>query len=947
MPYVTAVLVAGNGAQYLPATIAALAAQTRRPDRVIAVDAGSSDGSRAILADRLPDGTVIVPVPRSSLAQAATTALRRVEARDDEWFWIIGHDSAPHRRALEALIGAVEVSPSVVIAGPKLMRWDAAETLVGFGESIDEFGRSVRLASAQLDQSQHDDRTDVLAVAAPGSLISATVWRRLEGFDPGLPTVDAGLDLGIRARLAGHRVERVPAARVAASGPVELFGRRGRSPGSRNRIHRSAALHRRMTFAPLPAVPLLWLTLLPVAIARALWQVLAKRPGLALGELGAGLFAMVDPTVPPARARISRTRTVGWSAIAPLRVRGAAARELMMREVAADSRTSDAPVDDRERPSFFGSGGAWVALLVTGVAAALYGRLLSAPALAGGALLPLGDLASLWSQVGVRWREGDGGFLGAADPFSVVLAVVGSTTWWSPSLAVVVLLVIAMPLSAITAWFAAARFSRSGWAPALAAIAWAGAPMLIVAIGEGQLPAVIAHILLPVLVLTALSAGRSWTTAAIASLLFAVVVACAPVLAPALVVLLVVLMLSRPTGIGRLLLVPIPAAVLAAPLVIQQLGRGAPLALIADPGLPVVRETPQLLDLLIGSPVVDRLGWAPLLETLGFGSVPSLPVAAVLVAPLAVLALLALFLPTGARAIPALVVAALGLATAAAAAHIAPMIVGTAAAAVWPGTGLSLYWLGLVGAAVIGVDALGRAAGVPALAAMITVSLAIAPLAVVAVAGSTAIQPSAGRVLPALVSAEAADAPQNGTLVLTASGSDILQADLERGAGTTYERLSTLATTSTALSPTQERVAVLAGNLASTSGRDLGADLDELGIVFVLLADSDRESPAALRTVDAISGDDRFSPIGETPFGTLWEVVDAPDAAASTGPGPFDTTLGVVSAVAQLGVLGIVILLAIPTVRRRRIRAARGRGAGAAPAAAGPIDGEGDGDEPA
>ena len=181
---------------------------------------------------------------------------------------------------------------------------------------------------------------------------------------------------------------------------------------------------------------------------------------------------------------------------------------------------------------------------------------------------------------------------------------------------------------------------------------------------------------------------------------------------------------------------------------------------------------------------------------------------------------------------------------------------------------------------------------------------------------------------------------EDGTLVLTASGSDVLHVTLERGTGTTYERLSTLVTPSTEISESQQRIAVLAGNLASTSGRDLGADIDELGIGFVLLTDSQRESPAALRTVDAISGDDRFSPIGETPFGTLWEVVDAPVAAPQAGPGPFDTSLGLVSAIAQMGVLGIVILLAIPTVRRRRIRAARGRDANTAPIAV-----EGDDDD--
>lgn len=940
MPYVTAVLVAKNGAQYLPATIAALAAQTRAPDRVIAVDAGSSDGTRALLQARLPAGAVIMPTPKLSFSQAATVALLKLDARDDEWFWIIGHDAAPHRRALESLLGAVEVSPSVVLAGPKLMRWDDSETLVGFGETLDEYGRSVRLASAQLDQSQHDDRTDVLSVAAPGSLVLASVFRRLQGFDPGLPTVDAGLDFGIRARLAGHRVERVPSARIAAAGPVEIFGRGGRSPGSRNRIHRRASLHRRMVYAPLPAMPLLWLTLLPVAIIRALWQVLAKRPTLALGELAAGFAAMVDPTVPPARTRISRTRQLGWAAIAPLRVTGSAARELLRRETSVDSRTIDASVDGIERPGFFGSGGAWVTLVVAAIAVGLHGRLLSATALAGGALVPLGSFDSLWAQLGVRWRDSDGGFLGAADPFAVVIAVLGSTTWWSPSFAVVLITVLGMPLAAMTAWFAAARLSRSGWPPALAAIAWSIAPMFVASISEGQLPAVIAHILLPALIATALTAGRSWTRAGAASLLFAAVVACAPILTPALVVLLIVVMASRPAAIGRLILVPIPAAVLAIPLIIQQLGRGAPLALVADPGVPVVRTAPDMLDLLVGSPIAERLGWAPLLETLGLSSVPPLIVAGLFVAPLAVLALLALFLPTGARAIPALVMAALGLGTAVAAAHLAPMIVGTGTAAVWPGSGLSLYWLGLIGAAVIALDALGRGAAVPALATMIAVGIAVAPLAVVAVAGATAVQPSAGRVLPALVTAEANTQPWLGTMKLTASGSDVLIADLERGAGTTYERISTLVTTSSTISPEEERIAVLAGNLASTSGRDLGADLDALGIGFVLLTDSGRDSPAALRTVDAISGDDRFAPIGATPFGTLWEVVDAPSIGPPVGPGPFGTAWGSATAIAQLVVLGLVLLLSIPTVRRRRIRSARGRDADVAPTDGGDDDDE-------
>ena len=42
-------LAASNGAAYLPATLAAIEAQSVAPDRLIAVDGGSKDDTRAVL----------------------------------------------------------------------------------------------------------------------------------------------------------------------------------------------------------------------------------------------------------------------------------------------------------------------------------------------------------------------------------------------------------------------------------------------------------------------------------------------------------------------------------------------------------------------------------------------------------------------------------------------------------------------------------------------------------------------------------------------------------------------------------------------------------------------------------------------------------------------------------------------------------------------------------
>ncbi|WP_309617399.1 glycosyltransferase, partial [Salinibacterium sp.] len=287
-PRVIAVLVALNGASYLPRTLAALAAQTRRPDSTVSVDSASSDASPALMKAANPTQFVATPA-RRSFGGAVAHALQVAPAAEseDEWIWLLGHDNAPAPTALAALLGAVEVAPSVAVAGPKLMRLDEPDVIASFGETLTADGRSVSLVDGELDQAQHDVQSDHLGVAAGGMLVRRTVWSALGGFDPALPSADAALDFSVRARLAGHRVIGVPTARVSSAGPPELFGRRSLSVGAQNRIRRSAQLHRRLAWAPAVAVPFHWLTLVPLAVLRSLGHLIAKRPGAVGGELAA------------------------------------------------------------------------------------------------------------------------------------------------------------------------------------------------------------------------------------------------------------------------------------------------------------------------------------------------------------------------------------------------------------------------------------------------------------------------------------------------------------------------------------------------------------------------------------------------------------------------------------------------------------------------------------
>jgi GT2 family glycosyltransferase len=925
-PRVTAILVARNGAGYLERTLEALAGQTRRPDSTVVTDDASTDASASMLAGA--DATAFVPaVGARSFGSAVAGALHAVGATgdNDNWLWLLAHDNAPHPRALAELLAAVEIAPSVAVAGPKLMRWQTPDVIESYGETITRFGASVSLVTGELDQAQHDRHNDMLGVSASGMLVRESVWVALGGFDPALPTVDAALDFCIRVRLAGHRIVGVPDAKVASAGGPEQFGRGPLPPRAVNAVRRRAQLHRRLVYAPAPAVPLHWLSLVPLAFARSVWQLIAKRPGLIPGEFAAALSTAFAGGVGAARRRLRRNRVLGWATIATLRMQPRQVRELRasQRAILAAPSAQSEQVATSTRPSFLSDGGAWTVLLVAAIGAVAFGSFAGAVAIGGGAIAPLsGTIGELWGNVGYGWREVGAGFTGAADPFAFLLALLGSLTFWAPAQSVVILYFVALPLAALGAWWCAARFAARGWAPAVAAVLWALAPPFLAALDSGHLGAVIAHLLLPWVVLTTVNAARSWSAGAASALLFAATLAAAPSLAPILLLGWLAWMIANPKRVHRLLGIVIPSAVMFAPLVVEQALRGNLLGLVADPGVPYVSGTTSGWQLVLGSPVNGYNGWTEFAAALGLHDLAAPIIVAALLAPLAALALLALFLPGSRRAVPAMVLALGGFATAVVAAHVQVSAVGEVTTSVWPGAGLSVFWLGLVGAVIVALEALGRAVVLPALLVAAASAVLAGPLLAAPISGTTVAQPSSGRTLPAFVAAEAANDPALGPLALIPQPSGAMAAVLYRGDGTSLDSQSTLA--ATALEPTdaQLRLATLAGNLASKTGFDTAAEMDALHIGFVLSPDGSGAAANEVRkrAGEALDGNASLTAIGDTATGFLWRYPGLSDGEPETSTPAFAPAIGIAVALVQGIVLVITLLLAIPTGSRRRQR---------------------------
>jgi len=758
-------VVAHNGGAYLPRTLAALSEQTRPVDAFIGVDTGSRDDSAALLDRAFGEANVTTfQQGRSGMGDAVKAGLAALApwdpdrtGSDAEWIWLLHDDAAPAPEALAELLHAVERAPSVTVAGCKQLDWNTTRRLIDVGLSTSRWAERLTLIDAdELDQGQYNGRSDTFAVNSAGMLVRRDVWEELGGFDPALPGTGDDVDFCWRNRLAGHRVVVVPTARMFhVSHRPNGLGTAGAA--------RKAQVHLRLKHTVWWKLPLHAAGAFLGSLFKLVLSIAVKDPGHGFSQLAATFVALGRPgAVLRGRREAARTRKIRRSVIKGLQTPRREVwshRRSLIEALGADDTVGDSAAPDplAEQPSgdstddfaalttsergWVGNG-ALLAVLVT-MAASVVGLvgLFRAEAVAGGALIPLSSQVSdIWQHATTWWIGLGAGLPGHGDPFAFLLWVLGLAGGGNANGALAWLLLLAMPLSGLTAWFAAGGLTTRRRFRLVAALVWGGAPALQVALNQGRLGALIAHIMIPLLALALLRAtgtargqGRfavpepgdrrftekppakpgvngtpSWTAAAAAGLALAVVAAAAPsLLVPSVVVVVLsgILLGRRGRTVWWALL---PSAALFVPFGVSVLDR--PRALLADPGVPLGFDAAPLWQQVLGQPLYfDANGGLAGLPLFDGTAVPWALLLALLIGlPVLVLATAALFVPgKRTRVARALWVAGLIiLAGGWLAGH-----VGTAASAdtlVTPFSGPAVSAAGfmLLGAAMIGAEGL-------------------------------------------------------------------------------------------------------------------------------------------------------------------------------------------------------------------------------------------------
>jgi GT2 family glycosyltransferase len=211
-----------NGARWLPGVLDSLAAQTERPSEVVVVDDGSTDASRALVAERFPAVRVVALAGGGGFARTANAGLAAVSA---EAVALVNTDVVLAPDWIERAAGALSAAPGAAAVATKLVDLEDPTVLYDAGDVLRRDGACEQRGRFERDTGRYDAPGEVFSACAAAALYRRAAVLAAGGFDERLGTYLEDVDLGLRLQLAGWtcRWEPRAVARHAGGGSeVEL-----------------------------------------------------------------------------------------------------------------------------------------------------------------------------------------------------------------------------------------------------------------------------------------------------------------------------------------------------------------------------------------------------------------------------------------------------------------------------------------------------------------------------------------------------------------------------------------------------------------------------------------------------------------------------------------------------------------------------------------------------
>ncbi|HJU23287.1 MAG TPA: glycosyltransferase, partial [Casimicrobiaceae bacterium] len=544
-PSILVLLVASDGAVWLPDVLKGLRAQQYRPIKVLAVDNASGDGSGAILGKAFGVRRIVSLERRIGYGRALAAGLKIAAERrlDADAFLLLHDDAALLPGAVDSMVNTMR-STGAGIVGAKLLEWDDPSLLQDFGQTTDRYGRAVpRVERGDIDQGQHERVEEVLFATSAALLVARELVEKIGLFDPRYVALRDDYDLSWRARIAGYKtvVDPNAVARHASALQRDLRNSpvhgRSRYFSERNMI---ATVIKNYSIPRLAiALPV---TILTTLVNSLLYFVTGRRSS-AVQTLQALQWNVAHlPSTLRARARAQRNRTEHDAVVIDLMRHGAtrlrAQFERAVERVVGEVDEVEEDEIERQRPTLADHvrehpvGALVVLALVLGLIGSR--TLFGSQQLAGTDLLPFpSSMRSFFTQFASGWRGPAAGGAGPATPALVILGIFSFITFGSGWLAQHVL-VLGLPLvGALSMHRLGLALGLKDPGRRLAVVAYTVSPLMLGAFGGGRLPdlvlaALAPAILIPLVRASGIAPTRGWRGVATGIACLAVATSLAP-----------------------------------------------------------------------------------------------------------------------------------------------------------------------------------------------------------------------------------------------------------------------------------------------------------------------------------------------------------------------------------------------------------------------------------
>lgn len=209
---ISVIVVNWNGRPHLAATLAALRGQTLRPQKIIVVDNGSTDGSEKDLAELdWPELKTVLLDRNTGFAAGNNAALPHVEG---EAIALLNNDAVPHADWLMHAADAMASDGDVGMIACKIMRLSAPHVIDKCGHLIYSDGLNRGRGTGETDGATYQHRQEALWPDGCAALFRRRAIDEVGFFDEAFFCYGEDADLGFRLRWAGYRCLFEPKALV-------------------------------------------------------------------------------------------------------------------------------------------------------------------------------------------------------------------------------------------------------------------------------------------------------------------------------------------------------------------------------------------------------------------------------------------------------------------------------------------------------------------------------------------------------------------------------------------------------------------------------------------------------------------------------------------------------------------------------------------------------------